>query len=125
MQIECAPARGVNVRETGTKEINIDPGFIAATTVIGDKVKGKDGKEIGKIEEIMFDLTCGSVTYLVLSTGGVLGIGDKFFAIPLDVMTMDKEEKTFYVDLDKKWLKKHPGFDKNDWPKKAVWPLTR
>jgi sporulation protein YlmC with PRC-barrel domain len=124
-QTEYAPPKGVNIREKPENDKSIDPCFIAATTVIGDKVKGKDGKEIGKIEEIMMDLTTGTLTYLVLSTGGVLGIGDKFFALPLENLSFDKEEKAFYVDINKETLKKYHGIDKEDWPKKAKWPITQ
>ncbi len=123
-QTECAPAKGVNVREKPPDEQDVDPGFITASTVIGDKVKGKDGKELGKIEEIMMDLRTGTLTYLVLSTGGVLGIGDKFFALPLEHLTFDVGEKVFYIDITRDTLKKHRGFDREEWPRKATWPIT-
>lgn len=124
-QIECPPAKGVSLQEKKDNDGGIDPKFIAATTVIGDKVKGKDGKELGKIEEIMMDLTTGSLTYLVLSTGGILGIGDKFFALPLEHLTFDTEEKVFYLDVNRDNLKKSSGFDKEQWPRKAGWPITK
>lgn len=122
-QTECAPARGVEVKKQPEEDYGARPEFIAATTVIGDKVKGNDGKELGKIEEVMMDLTKGTITYLVLSNGGVLGVGDKFFALPLEHLTYDKKEKTFTLDIDRKTLKKQRGFDKEEWPEKAKWPL--
>ncbi|MDD5702663.1 MAG: PRC-barrel domain-containing protein [Dehalococcoidales bacterium] len=91
-------------------------------TVIGNKVMDGSGKEIGKIEDIVIDLTCGNVSYLVVSSGGFAGIGDKFFAVPLEALTMDLKKKTFMVEIDKNKLRKAPGFDKNSWPVKAIWP---
>jgi sporulation protein YlmC with PRC-barrel domain len=122
---ECPPARGVSIREKQGKPFSIDPQHITATTVIGDKVIGKDGKELGKIEEIMLDLTTGRVKYLVLSSGGILGIGDRFFALPLEHLTFDPEERIFYLDIERNTLKRQPGFDKEDWPSQAEWPINR
>jgi sporulation protein YlmC with PRC-barrel domain len=49
---------------------------------IGTKVVNSSGEDIGKIEEVVMDLTTARVTYAVLSFGGFLGIGDKLFAVP-------------------------------------------
>jgi sporulation protein YlmC with PRC-barrel domain len=122
---ECVNTRGVNVQKKKEENNGIDPQLIAATTIIGDKVIGSDNKEVGKIEEIMMDLTEGTLTYVVLSIGGVLGIGDRFIALPLDSLTFDTEEKVFYIDANSQKLKKLPGFDKNQWPRKAEWPVVR
>lgn len=119
---ECEPAKGVTLQKKEERFTGIDPGFMAATTVIGDKVVGKAGKELGKVEEVMLNLTTGTITYLVLSTGGILGIGDKFFAIPLERLTFDAEERVFYLDIDRRKLKKMRGFDKDQWPQQADWP---
>jgi sporulation protein YlmC with PRC-barrel domain len=124
-QTECIPQKGVSVQEKQENNGGINPGFISATTVIGDKVKGKDGKELGKIEDIMMNLTTGTITYLVLSTGGILGIADKFFALPLEHLSFDKEERVFYMDISRDTLKKQPGFDKEQWPEKATWPIVK
>jgi len=119
---ECTPPKGITVREASRHKLAVDPSLISATTIIGDKVKGKDGKELGKIEEIMLDLTTSTLAYLVLSSGGVMGIGDKFFALPLDQLSYDPVERTFYLEIDKKSLKSHSGFDKEEWPRRAIWP---
>jgi sporulation protein YlmC with PRC-barrel domain len=111
---------GVNVSRTENLTPAIDPERVTATTVIGESVKGSDGKQLGKVEEVAMDLTTGTVSYLVLSVGGILGFGDRFYAVPLDTLTLKPAEKTFYMDMDKKKLKKIPGFDKHNWPKKAV-----
>jgi len=55
----------------------------------------------------------------VLSFGGVLGIGDKLFAVPWVALKLDTKNKRFTMDVDKERLEMAPGFDKDRWPDMA------
>jgi sporulation protein YlmC with PRC-barrel domain len=89
---------------------------LSVSTLTGDPVVNLDGEKIGKLEELMVDVTDGSVGYAVLSFGGFLGIGDKLFALPWRTLRVDEQNKQIVVDLDKKALEAAPGFDKDNWP---------
>jgi len=89
---------------------------VSAGTVTGNDVRNPQGKDLGKIEEIMLDSAQGRVAYAVLSFGGFLGMGDKLFAIPWESLTLDTDEKCFILDVDKEVLEAAPGFDKDNWP---------
>jgi sporulation protein YlmC with PRC-barrel domain len=89
---------------------------LSATSIIGDKVRNGSGDDLGKIEDIMIDVASGKVSYAVLSFGGFLGIGDKYFAVPLEAMRIDTEAKQFVLNESKERLKNAPGFDKDHWP---------
>ncbi|HEY5891243.1 MAG TPA: PRC-barrel domain-containing protein [Acidimicrobiia bacterium] len=89
---------------------------LSASTITGDTVRNSEGDEIGKIEEIVLDLDRGRVAYAVLASGGFLGMGNKFFAIPWDRLRVDMENKEVVLDIDKDLLKNAPGFDKDNWP---------
>ncbi|OXH87416.1 photosystem reaction center subunit H, partial [Burkholderia multivorans] len=56
------------------------PDVMAADTLEGNKVYTTDGDDVGKIKDIMLDVRSGRVAYAVLSSGGLLGIGDKLLA---------------------------------------------
>jgi sporulation protein YlmC with PRC-barrel domain len=90
--------------------------LLAAGTLIGDKVLNVQNDEIGKIEELMISLNDGRVGYAVMSFGGILGFGNKFFAIPWAVLHVDQEQKCFTLNVTKERLKSAPGFDKDHWP---------
>lgn len=90
---------------------------MSAGTLTGDRVVNRQGEHLGKLEEIMLDLNSGCVAYVVLSFGGVMGIGDKFFAIPWAALTVDLENKQIVMDITQERLKNAPGFDKDNWPK--------
>jgi sporulation protein YlmC with PRC-barrel domain len=92
------------------------PALMGADTLLGNDVYNKDGEDLGDIKEFMIDMASGKVAYAVLSFGGLLGMGDKLFAVPWAAMTLDTEEKRFTLDVPKLTLKDAPGFDKDHWP---------
>lgn len=93
------------------------PRVLSTSTMIGDDVRNPQGDSLGKIEEIMIDAHTGNVAYAVLSFGGIMGIGDKLFAIPWGALRLDADEHEFVLDVDKKRLERAPGFDKDNWPR--------
>lgn len=64
----------------------------------------------------MIDLGSGRVAYAVLAAGGFLGMGEKFFAIPWDLLTVDTDDEEIVLNVEKEILKNAPGFDKDNWP---------
>lgn len=93
--------------------------IISASSIIGDSVKNSKGDNLGKIEELMIDTTDGEVNYAVISFGGFLGMGNKLFAVPLEQMTVDTNNKCLILDVPKEKLENAPGFDKDNWPSSA------
>ena len=91
-------------------------GVLKASDLIGSKVEGVDGKNLGSIKDLVIDPQDGGIQYAVLDLGGFAGIGDKYFAVPWQALQVDQEKKRLALDLHKKDLKEAPGFDKNNWP---------
>ncbi|GGY53647.1 PRC-barrel domain-containing protein [Parvularcula lutaonensis] len=89
---------------------------LSATSLTGDEVVNAQGEKIGKLEDIMIDMSNGRIEYGVLSFGGFLGIGDKLFAIPFDQFTVDTAKERLVLDIPKEKLENAPGFDKDNWP---------
>lgn len=90
--------------------------ILSASTLIGDEVRNSQDEDLGHLKEIMFDTQTGDIAYGVLSHGGVLGIGDKLFAIPWQAFSIDTGAHCLRLDVPKDRLKAAPGFDKDDWP---------
>lgn len=101
------------------RSTSMEPRVLSASTMIGDNVVNPEGETLGKIEEIMLDMAGGRISYVVLSFGGVLGMGDKLFALPFEALTLDADHHQFILNVDKETLKNAPGFDKDNWPKSA------
>jgi len=95
------------------------PEVMAASTLDGDRVLSSDGDEVGKVKEIMLDVESGRIAYMVISSGGFLGIGDKLLAVPWNALTLDAARKCFVIALNSERVKNAPGFDKGEWPSMA------
>ena len=100
-----------------------NPKLLSASSIIGDEVRNRADEDLGKIEDLMIDTRDGRVAYAVLSFGGLMDIGDKLFAVPMEALRLDNAEKCFLLDKPKEELKNAPGFDKDEWPDTAspVW----
>lgn len=109
---------GANVIGGGIGE-GPGPEIMAAATLDGNKVMSSDGEHVGKISDIMLDVRSGRIAYAVLAEGGFLGMGANLHAIPWNALTLDTDQKCFYVDIAAQRLKDDPGFDKDHWPTMA------
>jgi sporulation protein YlmC with PRC-barrel domain len=92
------------------------PALMGANTLLGNDVYNKDGENLGTIKEFMIDMASGKVAYAVLSFGGLLGLGDKLFAVPWAAMKLDTANRRFTLDVLKDALLDAPGFNKDRWP---------
>jgi sporulation protein YlmC with PRC-barrel domain len=95
------------------------PDVMAAATLDGNKVLTADGETAGKVKDIMLDVRSGRVAYVVMSSGGFLGIGDRLFAIPWNALTLDADRACFVLNVDASRVKDAPGFDEDQWPAMA------
>jgi sporulation protein YlmC with PRC-barrel domain len=105
---------------SGAKErMSAYPQGLQASTVIGNKVLNRAGEQLGNLKELVIDVEDGRIAYAVLAFGGLLGLGDKLFAIPWEALMLNAKDHTFILDVDKEVLKEAPGFDKDHWPDDA------
>lgn len=89
---------------------------LSATSLIGDDITNPQKENLGDLKDIMIDTGSGKISYGVVSYGGILGMGDKLFAVPWSAFTVDHENKCLVLNVSKDRLKDAPGFDKDNWP---------
>jgi sporulation protein YlmC with PRC-barrel domain len=89
-----------------------------SSKLIGMDVKNPSGENLGEINELVIDVNTGRISYAALSFGGILGLGDKLFAVPWEQLKLkqDQNGSHFVLNLAKDKLENAPGFDKNNWP---------
>ncbi len=92
------------------------PELMGASSLIGNDVYNHQDEDLGDIKEIMLDMEGGKIAYAVLSYGGILGVGEKLFAVPWEALTLDTENERFILNVEKAKLDVAPGFDADNWP---------
>jgi|GEM_PF-1030869 len=92
--------------------------LLSATSLNGTQVDNLAGEHIGEILDMVIDTSKARVSYAVLSIAtGFLNLGSKYFAIPMEALTVDTEDRKLILDVSKERLENSPGFDKDNWPK--------
>ena len=92
------------------------PQVLSATTLIGDKIFSRAGEELGILKELMVDLYAGQVKYAVLSINEFPGLDSQLFAIPWPALSLNAEEHTFTLHVDKEELQDAPRLDEDNRP---------
>jgi len=92
------------------------PEMFSASNLEGDKVVNSKGEDLGKIKDVVLDVTNDSIAYVVISFGGFMGVANKLFGVPIEALKKKPGEDTFVLNVDKERLKDAPGFDKDKWP---------
>ncbi len=90
--------------------------YLTASSLTGDKVVNSAEEHLGEIKEVMLDLETGTIDYFVIEFGGFLGMGVKYFAIPLRLLKLDAPNKRFIFNQSREVLQNAPGFDMDHWP---------
>ena len=90
-----------------------------ASKLMGMSVHNEKGEKIGTIEEFVVNMQTGQIAYAALGYGGVLGIGEKLFAVPFNQLHLTGNtsgDSYFVINVPVEKLKAAPGFDKSHWP---------
>lgn len=80
------------------------------------KVINDAGDAVGRVEDFMFDPEEGGVHFIIISAGGVLGVGDRLFAVPFSVAEIDTVKEHVVLRYAVEDLKLAPGFGRERWP---------
>lgn len=88
-------------------------GNVMADDLIGADVRGADGSSIGSVDDIVLGQDLAS-SYIVVTYGGFLGMGQDVSAIPMHVVRVSPEGDAVYVNLTEENLEQAPSFERGD-----------
>ena len=86
-----------------------------ASDIIGMTVKNNQGEKLGKVENLAVDLECGRIVQVILSSGGIIGIGDTLSAVPPCALSHAVAGKDLRLDVSREKFKAAPKFDTAKW----------
>jgi sporulation protein YlmC with PRC-barrel domain len=80
------------------------------------EVKNPQGDRLGKIEDVVLDLTKDRVAYVVLATSRGPFSAAKYHAVPLKAFQPSSDGKNLILNADKDKVANAEGFSKDAWP---------
>ncbi|MBI3867827.1 MAG: PRC-barrel domain-containing protein [Verrucomicrobia bacterium] len=83
--------------------------------LLGMNIKDSQDETLGEVRDLAVDLKGGRIVQVVVSTGGVLGVGKKYVAIPPGRFSRDRDKKVLRLSIDKQMLKTAPEFELSKW----------
>jgi sporulation protein YlmC with PRC-barrel domain len=82
---------------------------VRAETLIGATVFSPEGDKVGTVKDILFD-TSGKATGVVLSVGGIMGLGAKSVGLTWDEVDVQPDPKLLQVKYTEDQLEAAPSF---------------
>lgn len=101
--------RGVPMDETDR--------LIASDKVEGTRVYDRRGNRLGHIENFMVEKRSGRVEYAILSFGGFLGLGERHYPLPWQVLDYDERLGGYVVDITERDLERAPSHRAGEAPR--------
>jgi len=88
---------------------------LRGSKVIGAKLYNARGEQVGTIDDLLMDAKKGQVSFAVIGTGGVLGVGEKKIVVPFNLIQHDETNpENFGIKADTQRLQQAPSFKGED-----------
>lgn len=97
--------------------VNETSRLIASNKVEGTAVYGSDGHRLGTIYNFMVNKFSGKVEYAVMAYGGMLGMGQRYYPLPWQILSYDTREGGYHIEMTERDLRDAPSFDRETEPK--------
>jgi sporulation protein YlmC with PRC-barrel domain len=90
-----------------------------ASKIIGSEVRNPQDQKVGSVKDLVIgDPSSGTISHVVVAVGGVMGMGDKLFAVPFRDL-QQTPGKNYLVLSTSSDLSQ--AFDEKSWPDQAAW----
>lgn len=90
--------------------------YIPATLKQDLMIFSRDGQKLGKVSELMIDLTSGRVEFAVVSFGGFLGLGQKYHPLPFGLLDFREDKGGYVVNAEPALIDGSPAYRVDDAP---------
>jgi sporulation protein YlmC with PRC-barrel domain len=91
-------------------------GVIRASELLDYNVENAQNEDLGSVEDALVSLQDSCINYLVLSFGGVLGLGDNQYLVPWRAVGIQPQQERLLLNIDPEALNDAPTFDVNNLP---------
>ena len=95
-----------------------EPELKRASRVMHARVKSPDGKTLGRVHDLVLTPDLNSISYVAVSSGGLLGIGNTLHAVPWSALSMSVNN-TYAISASAQQFKQTGVFRASAWPSSA------
>jgi hypothetical protein len=93
-----------------------------AAEIVGSNAEDRHGNYLGKVEDLVFGAD-GNITYLILASGGFLGVGGRLIPVPWSSADVNVSESVSFasvsdvvrIDVSQEDLANAPSFGRDEW----------
>ncbi|RJQ48567.1 MAG: PRC-barrel domain containing protein [Desulfobacteraceae bacterium] len=85
-----------------------------ASEILDKNLVNAQGDDLGKVEDLIVGQN-GEISHLIISRGGVLGMGEDLIPIPWSSAQANFQDDKLMVNLDKAKLEQAPSFKADNW----------
>jgi sporulation protein YlmC with PRC-barrel domain len=89
--------------------------LIPSSWALGTDITTRDGETLGEVDDLLISTHCDRIAYVILSRGGVAGIGTTTYAIPHGAFTWNDAKRVLELPITKVELDAAPKLETNDW----------
>jgi len=97
---------------------------VCLAAYMGQTVKSAAAEDLGSVTDVAVDLSNGKLAYVVITTGGTLGMGATLHGVRIDALQPDATRKFVTLNTDKATLDRTTGIDIDKLPAKPSLEIT-
>jgi sporulation protein YlmC with PRC-barrel domain len=81
---------------------------VQSKSLVGSTVRNRDGKDIGKVTNLLIDPSQGRINGVVVSMGGTAGFGAQEITVPWSALQVARDQQNLVVTLQQELLQQAP-----------------
>jgi sporulation protein YlmC with PRC-barrel domain len=82
---------------------------IASDSLLGTRVRDRDGRDIGTVSKLMIDARQGKITSAIIKHGATLGMGGKELSVPWEALQLQRApDQQLVVTMQQQFLEQAP-----------------
>ena len=100
--------------DSGIGDTDETRSMISADKVQGTAVYDVGGEKLGTVDSLMIDKVQGHVEYVVMASGGFLGIGERYQPLPWDALAYDTDLGGYKVNQSLDHMRTAPNYSRDE-----------
>lgn len=104
-----------NQQQSGQRQQSLEQAapLKVSDDLIGKEVQNRQGEDLGDVHDVVLGPD-GQISYIILSHGGILGVGGDLYPVPKDAITYNTQNDVVMLNMDKAKLEQAPKIQEND-----------